>query len=172
MQELGRRFAFPAKVKVLEAVQEGKRKCATCQASEPPNWSLKLPVVHTPILGRVMSSVALDIFSICPVEWQGVMYDSLLLCIDRLSGWIIARPCQKTGLTAERAANLIMDNGWETFGIPSIITSCRGPQFVGQWWRTMCARLGIRQAYSQAYRPQANGRAEVAGKTVIGILRK
>ena len=36
----------------------------------------------------------------------------------------------------------------------------------------MCARLGIRQAYSQAYRPQANGRAEVAGKSIISLLRK
>ena len=36
----------------------------------------------------------------------------------------------------------------------------------------MCARLGIRKAYSQAYRAQANGRAEVAGKTLIGLLRK
>ena len=60
----------------------------------------------------------------------------------------------------------------ETFGIPSVITSDQGSQFVGQWWRTLCARLGIRQAYSQAYRAQANGRAEVAGKTLIGLLRK
>jgi len=36
----------------------------------------------------------------------------------------------------------------------------------------ICARLGIRQAFSQAYRPQANGRAEVAGRTVINVLRK
>ena len=36
----------------------------------------------------------------------------------------------------------------------------------------MCARLGIRLAYSQAYRPQANGRAEVAGKTIKNLLRK
>ena len=36
----------------------------------------------------------------------------------------------------------------------------------------MCARLGIRQDYSQAYRPQANRRAEGAGKTLLSILRK
>ena len=30
----------------------------------------------------------------------------------------------------------------------------------------------VRQAFSQVYRPQANGRAEVAGKTVITILHK
>ena len=118
-----------------------------------------------------MSSVSIDIFNITPVEWQGKSYDSLLVCVDRLSGWIIARPCSKLGLTAEEAAQLLLV-GWETFGIPATITSDQGPQFVGQWWKTMCARLGIRVAYSQAYRPQANGRAEIAGKTIINSLRK
>ena len=35
----------------------------------------------------------------------------------------------------------------------------------------MCARLGIREAFSKAYHPQANGRAEVAGKQLIEFLR-
>jgi transposase InsO family protein len=129
-------------------------------------------IVPTPVPTHIMSSVALDIFSLPRVDWQGESFDSLLLCVDRLSGWVIARPTRKAGLTAQRAAHLIMDNRWETFGLPAIITSDQGTQFVGQWWRTMCARLGIRQGYSQAYRPQANGRAEVTGKTLIGLIRK
>jgi len=32
--------------------------------------------------------------------------------------------------------------------------------------------LGVRHAYSQAHRPKANGRAEVAGRQIISILRK
>ncbi len=36
----------------------------------------------------------------------------------------------------------------------------------------MCTRLGIRQGYSQAYRPRVNGRAEVIGKTLIGLMGK
>ena len=43
---------------------------------------------------------------------------------------------------------------------------------MGKWWRTICARLGIRQAWSQAYRPQANVRAEVAGMTLMGFMRR
>ena len=116
-----------------------------------------------------MTSVCLDIFSLPSVTWSGERFDSLLLCVDRLTGWIIARPCQKIGLTAERAAHVLIEEGWDTFGIPAIITREQGPQFTGQWWRTMCARLGIRQAYSQAYRPQANFRAEVAGKSLISL---
>ena len=36
----------------------------------------------------------------------------------------------------------------------------------------MCAGLGIRQRYSQLHKPQANGRAERAGKKIIDRLRK
>ena len=36
----------------------------------------------------------------------------------------------------------------------------------------MCARLGIRTAFSQSHRPQANGRAEVAGRVLNDVLRK
>ena len=36
----------------------------------------------------------------------------------------------------------------------------------------MCARLGIRTAYSHAHRPQENGRVEVAGARIYNILRK
>ena len=36
----------------------------------------------------------------------------------------------------------------------------------------MCQRLGIRQAFSQAHRPQANGRAEVAGRVIKDIMTK
>jgi len=56
--------------------------------------------------------------------------------------------------------------------VPSLIKSDQGPQFVSRWWRTMCSRLGVRQAFSQAIRRQAEGRAETAGKLLKVILQK
>ena len=53
-----------------------------------------------------------------------------------------------------------------------IITCDKGAQFISQFWETLCARMGIRQAFSQAYWPRANGRAEVAGRVLMDILRK
>ena len=92
--------------------------------------------------------------------------------VDRQSGWMIARPCSKLGLTGERAAHLLLDYGWGEIGIPSLVMSDQGPQFLNQWWAVMCSRLGIRQAFSQSHRPQANGRAEVAGRVVQDLLRR
>ena len=57
-------------------------------------------------------------------------------------------------------------------GIPSVITSDRGPQFVGAWFTGMCAGLGVRQAFSQAYRAQTNGRAETARRQILDWLAK
>jgi len=85
---------------------------------------------------------------------------------------MVARPSQKEGMTGKKAANLLLDNSWGEIGIPGIITSDQGTQFVSQFFGTLCARLGIRMAYSQAHRPQANGRAEVAGRVVQDLLRR
>ena len=101
-----------------------------------------------------------------------VEYDAMVVCVDRHSGWIVAIPTQKKGLTAEKTAHLMMENVWSIFGIPQVITSDQGTNFFGVWWKNFCARYGIRTAYSQAHRTQANGRAEVAGKQIYNLLKK
>ena len=154
-----------------EVIREVKAQCQVCQACEPPNWSTRGPIEMTPVPDRCMVHVAIDLFSIAPTTHQGHSYDSILVCVDRLSGWTIAVPCEKKGLTSEKAAQLMLEK-WEMFGIPEVITSDQGQHFVGAWWQNMCARLGVRQAHGIAYRSQTNGRAEVAGKTIIHLLRK
>ena len=71
---------------------------------------------------------------------------------------MLARPTLKEGLTGEKAVHLLLDGGWGEVGIPAVITSDQGVQFTSQFFRTICARLGARQAFSQVYRPQANGK--------------
>ena len=149
-----------------------KRECYVCQVCEPPNWSTRGRYESTPIPEHPFISVCVDIFSLPTVVWQGTTYDQVILCVDRHSGWMIARPCQKLGLTAEKCAHLLLEGGWGVFGAPSVVTSDQGSQFSGKWFQTMCSRLGIRQSFSQAHRPQANGRAEAAGRQLITRLRK
>ena len=118
-----------------------------------------------------MCSVCLDLFSLTPVEQNGQILDTLIVCVDRHSGWIVAIPEGKVGLTGAKVALAMVKNHWRPFGVPSVITSDQGSQFVGSWWRTMCGALGIRCAYSQAYHHRANGRAERAGQQIFERLR-
>ena len=171
-KEMRLRFIFPSAGDAERTADRVRQACDVCQATEPPHWASKGPIRVNPVPERLWFSVAMDMFSMPPVEWQGESFDCFLLCVDRLSGWILARPSSKLGLTGEKAAHLMLDAGWGELGVPAQITSDQGAQFISQWFKTMCARLGVRMAFSQAYRPQANGRAEVAGKPLITTLRK
>jgi hypothetical protein len=85
---------------------------------------------------------------------------------------MVAIPHLAKGFTGAKAAKLMLQYAWRPFGVPSIITSDLGSHFVSGWWQTMCALMGIRQAYSQAYHHQANGRAERAGQQIMERLKK
>ena len=104
--ELSRRYLFPPSFNLLDLAKSDRRKCLTCQACDPPTWSSDAPLEFTPVPAHIMSSVSLDIFTLPTTEWEGHTYNSLLVCVDRLSGWIIARPCMYQGPKAEYCAHL------------------------------------------------------------------
>jgi hypothetical protein len=64
-------------------------------------------------------------------------------------------------MSAKAVANAVFPTWVDTFGVPTVVTSDRGPAFVGVWWKTLCSLMGVRKVYAQAYHHQANGRAEV-----------
>ena len=99
------------------------------------------------------------------VECQ--IFDIMAVCVDRLSGWFVAIPGQNKRLTVAKVAKAILKNQWRPFGFSSIISTDQGSHFTGEWWKTVCAVLGIRQAYSQACHHQSNGRAEMAGQILL-----
>ena len=138
---------------------------------EHPHHALDLKLHPTPVPPVLMDSVGVDIFNMPPAKFEGVTYDCFVACVDRLSGWIIAIPLSRTGLTAQVVGKEIYHRAWSMFGVPRIISSDQGPQFAAAWWRTLCGCLGVRQAFAQAYHSQANGRAEVAGKELQRKLR-
>ena len=171
-RELERRYVFGNQVKVDGLIKRVRESCGVCQATEPPNWATRGNLFFTPVPRYVMDHVCIDIFSMPGTEYRDEYCDAMVLCVDRLSGWILGAPVAAKGLTGEVVANVLFDQGWNFFGVPSHITSDRGPQFVSTWWRTLCARLGIRMSYAHAYRHQGNGRAEVAGRHIQTVLRK
>ena len=156
----------------MDTLRDIKKLCLVCQACKQPTWALTGQMAMTPLLPRVWFSVSLDVCFLPPTTYEGENYDCYLLCVDRHSGWMVARPTLEEGLTGRKAAQLLLDNSWGELGVPSIITTDLGTQFVSEWWKHMCARLGIRHARAEAYRHQTNGKAESAAKVIQTLLRK
>ena len=69
-----------------------------------------------PIRIEPMDSIALDVFQYPSTSHDGEVYDRMLLCVCRLSGYLIAIPIPKPrhedkneGLAGKRAAHLMME---------------------------------------------------------------
>ena len=165
------RYAWADEKKAQQFSQSCSKNCGVCQASSRGE-SFKGPIESTPITPAPMSNVSIDLFKMSSVLYEGETYNMMAVCVDRHSGWVVAVPVLDKGLTGAKLAKLMVRHQWRPFGVPSIISSDQGSHFTSTWWTTLCAMLGIRQAYSQAYHHQANGRVERAGQQVMEVLRK
>ena len=147
--ELGRRFTFSPLVDIRKEVAEVKRLCRVCQQCDPENFSLQVKEHPHPIIDQFWASICMDLFKFPTVIWQGEEVDCLLLCVDRLTGWMVGRPVFYTGLSGEKVANLLVDNMWGELGVPAVITTDQDSRFISKFFLTMCGRLGIRLVFSQ-----------------------
>ena len=89
--------------------------------------------------------------------------------VDRFTRWPEAFPLSTTDTDACARAFIL---GWVSrFGLPSHITSDRGPQFVSALWTAIAQRLGTKLHRTTAYHPQANGLVERFHRHLKAALR-
>ena len=85
--------------------------------------------------------LTLDFISGLPPDEENGHTDCLVI-VDKFTKWVIAAPC-RANPTAEETAELLLQNAVYTFGIPKVVLSDRGTQFVAQVWKTILGHLGV-----------------------------
>ena len=170
--------ALPREVYVGKG--RGKKEGATTKS---PNHSTASNPVYTAIPEAPMWSPAMDVFAMPEVTVEEETYDSVILAVDRHSGYIVAVPGRKSkrrdkkdkhgvALQAKTVANAMIRHWLTIFDVPAVICSDQGSQFVGTWLKTMCKHMGVRHAKTKAYHSQSNGPAEVAGRQMFERFRQ
>jgi len=72
----------------------------------------------------------------------------------------------KFGLTAEKTAQLYIDNVYSRFGLAEKMISNRGPQFDSAFFKELCTGLGIKHLMTTVFHPQANSGTERVNQEV------
>ncbi len=141
------------------------RSCLSCQRSKV-HRHVHLQAAHIPVPARRFAHLYVDLVGPLPLS-SGFSY--LFTIVDRTTRWPEVVPLS-TVAAADCAAALFQ--GWiQRFGVPSTITSDRGPQFTSQLWAALCKLLSITHVQTTAYHPQANGLVERLHRRLKDALR-
>ena len=90
--QLNRWYAFPDKGEAKAFALKVQRQCEVCQATEASKGPYKCHLAKVPIPTNIMDSVAIDLFAMPEVTYEGKPYDTLVVCVERISCWMVATP--------------------------------------------------------------------------------
>jgi hypothetical protein len=141
------------------------RSCLSCQRSKVHRY-VRLQAAHIPVPARRFAHLHVDLVGPLPLS-SGFSY--LFTVVDRTTRWPEAFPL--SSIAAADCAAALLQCWIQRFGVPSTITSDRGPQFTSQLWSGLCKLLSITHVQTTAYHPQANGLVERLHRHLKDALR-
>ena len=104
---------------------------------------------------------------IMPEDQHG--HTAVLVVIDKLTKFVILRPLKNKSMAT------VAPEMWKIFadfGIPKIVQSDNGKEFVNELFLKLVEKYGIEHRLVSEYNPKANGLAERVNNTVIISLKK
>ena len=126
----------------------------------------KLQSTHIP--ENKWSEISIDFITDLPVSSRN--RDSVLVIVDKGTRMVHLAPCSKT-INASDTGNLLWNTVVKLHGIPRVIYSDRGSQFVAGSWRELWRLTGTRLAYNTAYHPQTQEVVERMNSVVSQTVR-
>ena len=130
------------------------RTCISCQKSKVQRH-ITAPLEHGRLPDRHFQHLHVDIVGLLPTS-QGMTY--LLTIIDRYTCWPETIPMADA--TVASCALAFFSHHIAQYGVPSDVSSDRGPQFTSNLWSALSKLLGAQLHCTIAYHPQANGIVE------------
>ena len=100
------------------------------------------------------------------------MYDYAFRVVWRLTGYVVAVPCVKKGLTSSDVAQMFVGRLFVHFGLPAAICSDWAKLMNAEFCKAFVKLTGIDECKSPVYRPKSNRRAENAVQLVVNSFRK
>nr|CDS27662.2 gag pol polyprotein [Hymenolepis microstoma] len=139
---------------IRQDIRRWAKNCLPCQASKV-HKHIRSPLACFPLPEARFRHIHVDIIGPLPPSNS---FSYILTCIDRFTRWPIAVPLHD--ISSASMAKALIDSWICIFGVPSVITTDRGPQFTSTLFRELNQILGSTHIRTTAYHPEANGLVE------------
>ena len=150
-----------------QELEEYIKQCETCQKNKITQNKTKMPMKITTTPDVVWEKCALDIVGPLNQTTEGNKY--VLTFQDELSKYTLALPIKQQD--AVTVAKVFVEEIALKFGIPQMILTDQGSNFMGEVFTNVCKLLKIKKLKCTAYHPQSNGSLERYHRVLVEYLR-
>jgi len=150
-----------------QELEEYIRQCEICQKNKITQNKTKMPMKITTTPEVVWEKCALDIVGPLNQTLDGNRY--VLTFQDELSKYTLAIPIDHQD--AVTIAKAFVEEVILKFGIPQMILTDQGSNFMSEVFTNVCKLLKIKKIKCTAYRPQSNGALERTHRVLVEYLR-
>ncbi|XP_073797050.1 uncharacterized protein isoform X2 [Danio rerio] len=144
------------------------RSCHVCQIAGKPNQVVPpAPLKPIPVLGDPFEHVLIDCVGPFKKSKSGNQFLLTVMCLA--TRFPEAIPLRK--VTAPVVVKALV-KFFSTFGLPKIVQSDQGTNFMSKLFKQVMENLGITHRTSSAYHPESQGALERFHQTLKSMLRK
>ena len=140
--------------------------CTACQTAKRGVPSAA-PYQCMPILTEPFEKLATDIVGPFPRSSQGYKYLLTTICLASKYPDVVPLKDMSAVSVAEALVEI-----FSRTGLPRVLLSDQGSQFVSSLMKQLCVRLGIARITTSTYHPQSNGCLERLHGTLTPMIRK
>lgn len=125
------------------------------------------PPLGTPYLSeRPFQRVYIDLLGPYPRSKSGKT--TIIILVDQLTKFVVLKTIPKA--TAIKIVNFLKDDIFLVYGVPEIIVSDNGVQFVGREFKALIEEFGVCHVKTAIYSPQANA-SERVNRSILSAIR-
>lgn len=153
--------------KMIFDIRQFVADCDQCKANKDPTYVTRSVMGEAKILDTPWHTVAIDFLGPPPpMSKKGNTY--LFVALDCFSKFTILAPLKKADTNA--AIKVLEMDVYYKFGIPSVLISDNGSQFISKAFKKFLDGYGIKHWLNAAYHPQHNP-AERRNKVIAAAIR-
>ena len=124
--------------------------CHTCQCSRTSRHAPPGVLRPLAVPDKLWQDISTDFVTGLPSA-EG--YDAICVIVVQFTKERHLIPCT-TMIDAEGFVELFIEEVFRLYGLPQMVNSDRGPQFVAAFWKCLCNRLDMQPRLSSPYHPQ------------------
>ncbi|CAB4044065.1 Transposon Ty3-G Gag-Pol poly [Paramuricea clavata] len=150
-------------------IRQWCKACSACQRNKIGRHT-RAPLVPLNVSCGRFETIHVDLVG--PLQPIIENKNMLMTVIDNATGFFCAYPLsiKGDGSNAVACAKRLVE--WITFfGVPKMVISDRGPQFISSLWEEVTKFLGIKKRNTSSYHPQCNGKIERLHRSIKNSLR-